>query len=144
MSQAEAMIPEVAGRADAHFGEHFMLDGYGGDPVSLDDGELLRGALDEFCALIGMHPLAPPLVASAPDNQLKDPGGWSGVLLIVESHIAIHTFPRRRFLTADVYSCRNGMNLKAIGGFLTSRYRLQDVETNFLRRGLRYPGRNLV
>ncbi len=127
-----------------HFGEHFTLDGYRGEPARLADGELVREALTELCSLIGMHPLAPPLVVSAPDNALKDPGGWSGVLLIAESHITLHTFPRRRFLTSDVYSCREGMDLEAIAGFLTRRFRLQASETHFRIRGTRYPAQNLV
>ncbi len=144
MSDVEAPMRRPKGRADAHFGEHFTLDGYGGDPARLDDGELVRASLVELARRIGMRPLAPPLIAQAPDNQLKDPGGWSGVLLIVESHITIHTFPRRRFLTADAYSCRNGMDLKAIEGFLVSQFGLEETETNFLKRGLRYPAHNLV
>jgi S-adenosylmethionine decarboxylase len=132
--------PEVG----AHFGEHFTVDGYGGDPVTLDDGAQLRRSLDELCARLGMHPLAPPMVFSAPDNQIKDPGGWSGFLIIAESHIAIHTFPRRRFLSADIYTCRNGMDVGAVGQLLVQRYALTDIETNFIRRGLRYPAENLL
>lgn len=128
----------------AHFGEHFTLDGYGGDPARLDDAERVRAALVALCERIGMRPLAPPLVVAAPDNRLKDPGGWSGVLLILESHITIHTFPRRRFLTSDVYSCKEGMDVAAISAFLRRRFRLQDVETHLLIRGVRYPAHNLV
>lgn len=134
----------VEAAATVNFGEHYTLDGYGGDPERLNDGELIRTVLLQLCERIGMHALAPPLLASAPDNQLKDPGGWSGVLLIAESHITIHTFPRRRFLTSDVYSCKSGMDLEAIRSLLTTRFGLAETETNFLRRGLRYPAWNLV
>jgi S-adenosylmethionine decarboxylase len=127
-----------------NFGEHFMLDGYGGDPARLGDAALIRATLLELCARIGMHELAPPLIVSAPDNRLKDPGGWSAALLIAESHITVHTFPKRRFLTSDVYSCKNGMDLPAIETVLSERFALQEVETHFLTRGLRYPAWNLV
>lgn len=130
--------------AVANFGEHLTLDGYGGDPARLGAELLIRAALIDLCDHIGMRPLAPPLVVCAPDNALSDPGGWSGVLLIAESHITIHTFPRRRFLTSDVYSCKNGMNLPAIEGLLTAHFGLQEAETHFLRRGLRYPAWNLA
>ena len=92
----DATIP--AAIPGAHFGEHFTLDGYGGDPARLDDAPLVRATLTDLCERIGMHPLAPPQLVAAPDNQMNDPGGWSGVLLIAESHISIHTFPRRGFL----------------------------------------------
>ena len=76
-------------------------------------------------------------------NQIKDPGGWSGFLVIAESHIAIHTFPRRRFLSADIYTCRNGMDCGLVSGILTARYSLAEMETHFIRRGQRYPAHNL-
>jgi S-adenosylmethionine decarboxylase len=127
-----------------YFGEHFTLDGYGADPARLGDEALIRATLLDLCARIGMNALAPPLVVRAPDNRLKDPGGWSGVLLIVESHITIHTFPGRQFLTSDVYSCKSGMDLGAIERVLTERFGLCEAETHFLKRGLRYPAWNLV
>lgn len=130
--------------ATSYFGEHFTLDGYGGEPSKLADRALVHHCLADLCERIGMRPLAPPLVAQALDNQAKDPGGWSGVLLIVESHITLHTFPRRRFLSADVYSCKTGMDLRAIETVLASAFDLQETETHFLRRGLRYPAWNLL
>jgi len=126
------------------FGEHITLDGYGGDPVVLNNEGLVRSALIDLCDLLGMHPLASPMVVPAPDNQLKDPGGWSGFLIVAESHISIHTFPKRRFLSADAYTCRNGIRVATITTFFTERFALNEVETNFIKRGLRYPARNIA
>lgn len=127
-----------------HFGEHITVDGYGGDPALLDDGILVKRSLVDLCQALGMHPLADPHVISAPDNHLKDPGGWSGFLIISESHLSIHTFPRRRFLSADAYSCQNGIDMAAIREFFVSRFELDDVELNFIARGLRYPEHNIA
>ena len=44
--------------------------------------------------------------------------GVTGIVVIAESHISIHTFPARGFLSADVYSCKNGMNAKFIVAYL--------------------------
>lgn len=134
----------VAGTGQEHFGEHITIDGYGGDPVKLDDQDVVASVLVELCARLRMHALAAPIVLHAPDNDLKDPGGWSGFLVIAESHIALHTFPRRRFLSADVYSCRNGMAVQEVISFLKAAFDLEEIETNFIRRGLRYPAFNLV
>jgi len=127
-----------------HFGEHVTIDGYGGDPLRLDDGRLVRKCLDDLCARLGMHPLALSQVVPAPDNGKKDPGGWSGALIIAESHISVHTFPKRRFLSADVYTCHNGIDRAFIEEFFKSAFCLQEVEIHFLKRGLRYPAYNLA
>lgn len=127
-----------------HFGEHITIDGYGGDPVKLNDQDVVKDILLDLCARLRMHALAAPTVLHAPDNERKDPGGWSGFLVIAESHISLHTFPKRRFLSADVYSCRNGIAVQEVISFLKTAFALEEVETNFIRRGLRYPAFNLV
>jgi len=126
-----------------HFGEHITIDGYGGDPKLLNDRETVLGLLTELCETQRMTPLIEPVVVEAADNQIKDPGGWSGFLIIAESHISIHTFPRRRFLSADLYTCQNGINTASIIAFVKERFKLEDVETNFIQRGTKYPGQNI-
>ena len=39
-----------------------------------------------------------------PDYQ-GEPGGVTGMLLLAESHLAIHTWPERGGVTLDVYVC---------------------------------------
>lgn len=85
-----------------HFGEHLTLDGYGGDTERLNDERLVAEFLEELPRSIQMHPLTAPTVVYAPGNGAKDPGGWSGFVIIEESHISIHTFPKRGFLSADI------------------------------------------
>lgn len=127
-----------------HFGEHVTVDGYGGNSKRLDDDEAVFSALTELCHALRMRPLMKPTVVSAPDNHIKDPGGWSGFVIIAESHISIHTFPKRRFLSADVYTCQNGIDRNFIIDFLKKKFQLKEVETHFIKRGLKYPERNLV
>lgn len=126
------------------FGEHITIDGYGGDYELLNNQEIVSLVLSDLPKKLGMKTLSTPLVVSAPSNEEKDPGGWSGFVIIAESHIAIHTFPKRHFVSADVYSCRNGMDLKTIIAYFTETFKLSDVETNFIKRGTRYPAENLI
>lgn len=122
-----------------HFGEHLMIDGYGGDKDKLNNRELVLSYLEELPVISGMKKISAPLISWAEPNGKKDPGGWSGVVLIAESHISIHTFPGRQFLTADVYTCRNGLDTKVIVDYLKKRFGLKDIEQNFIKRGTRYP-----
>lgn len=127
-----------------HFGEHITIDGYGGSPKRLDSEKDVLSALTELCDALRMHPLAKPQVISAPDNHIKDPGGWSGFVIIAESHISIHTFPKRRFLSADVYTCQNGVDKSFVIDFFKKKFLLEDVETHFIKRGTHYPEKNLI
>ncbi len=78
-----------------------------------------------------MHMLSRPKVVKAPDNHFKDPGGWSGFIIIAESHISLHTFPKRRFISADVYTCKNGMDAEFVIDFFKKKFELTDVESKF-------------
>lgn len=132
------------GYMQAHFGEHITIDGYGGDPERLNDEEAVLSALSELCDELRMRPLMKPICVSAPDNHIKDPGGWSAYVIIAESHISIHTFPKRRFVSADVYTCQNGMDTDFVTDFFKKKFKLEDVETHFIKRGTKYPEHNLV
>ena len=126
-----------------HFGEHVTIDGYGGKQELLNDKELVFKVLDELPGKMGMGKLAPPAVYFAPGNDKKDPGGFSGFVVIAESHISIHTFPARGFISADLYTCRNGLDVDFVINYFKEAFGLQDIEQNFIKRGKRYPKENV-
>ena len=96
------------------FGVHFTLDGYGGDPEKLNDPERVRKTLDELPNQLGMEKMTEPVVKYAEPRNIKDSGGYSGFVMIVESHISIHTFPKKKFVSIDAYTCKNEMDKDAI------------------------------
>lgn len=123
----------------ARFGWHLTLDGYRGDPARLGDPEVIRGWLDAMPAALGMDKLlAPCLVEVGPRNP-KDSGGVTGFVLVAQSHLSVHTFPRRRFLSADVFTCQDRLDHEGIRRSLIETFGLGDVETNLLPRGTQYP-----
>lgn len=128
---------------EGHFGEHLTIDGYWGDPALLNDRALVLSVLTELPERLGMKALSKPEVYFAEANDIKDPGGWSGFVVIAESHISLHTFPGRRFVSADVYTCKNGMDTKTIEGYFKEKFALGELETNFIVRGTRYPSHNI-
>jgi S-adenosylmethionine decarboxylase len=126
-----------------NFGEHLMLDGYGGNYEKLNDKDLVMLALVELPHQLGMNRLSDPYVFKAEDNAIKDPGGWSGIVVIAESHISVHTFPKRKFISIDVYTCINGIDREFIKKYFTEIFGLEEIEENFVKRGMRYPVHNV-
>lgn len=133
-----------SGSDSAHFGEHLTVDGYGGNAQLLNDRAVLAACLEDLPELLGMTKLSPVATYEAPENNVKDPGGWSGFVVIAESHISVHTFPRRQFVSADVYTCRNGIDAGTVINYFKMAYALLDVETHLIKRGTRYPSVNIV
>jgi len=121
-----------------------MIDGYGGDEALLNSKELVYACLMYLPARLGMRMLSTPVVYHAQPNDKKDPGGWSGFVVIAESHISVHTFPGRKFVSIDAYTCQNGLNVDLIREFFQETFALEDVEVQFAKRGTRYPAHDLV
>lgn len=119
-----------------------MIDGYCGSFHKLNDKTLVLRCLNDLSEKLGMNKLSEPEVYFAAGNGKKDSGGWSGFVIIFESHISIHTFPEKCFLSADVYSCKNGMETDLILKFFEETFDLKEIEQNFVKRGLRYPTQN--
>ncbi len=82
-------------------GEEWVVDAGGCDPSSLRSGERLRGLFESMITGLNLHPVAP-----AAWHQFPGPGGWTGYLLLAESHLAVHTFPEHGTLCLNLFCCR--------------------------------------
>lgn len=73
-------------------------------PEALDDPTALSRFLSALVTRLGMRILAGPIVAREKGSIEKS--GCSGVVILYESHAAIHTYPHRAAAFVDVFSCR--------------------------------------
>ena len=69
-------------------------------------------------------------------SALTQPSGVTGVVLLAESHLTIHTWPEKQSVTLDVYVCNYGQDnaLKArallaslLRAFVPQHQRVQEV-----------------
>ncbi|MFH0929693.1 MAG: S-adenosylmethionine decarboxylase [Candidatus Moraniibacteriota bacterium] len=133
------MKNETMGKEVCTFGVHLTLDGYGGNPEKLNDPELMSRILNELPDELGMDKLTKPVVKYAEPRHMKDSGGYSGFVMIVESHISIHTFPKKRYVSIDVYTCKDEMDKDMVEKYFRDVYELQEAEVQFFKRGLKFP-----
>ena len=127
-----------------HFGTHLMIDGYGGDPIKLNDYNIVFTSLDKLPELVGMKKMGETIVLQAPPVSEKDGGGYSGFVMINTSHISCHTFPKRRFVSIDVYTCHESLDCEYVKKYFKDAFDLQDLEINYVKRGTRYPVADLL
>lgn len=86
--------------SDVVVGKHVYANLYDIDEHIADDEELLKKTVIEAAKL-----------ANAKIHEIKSwkisgkKGGVSVIALIVESHIAIHTWTQYRYATVDIYTC---------------------------------------
>ena len=127
-----------------NFGVHLTLDGYGGDPRKLGDKKLVEKCLSDLPDKLGMNKIYGPVAIECESMNPKDSGGCSGFTMIAESHISCHTFPFRKFVSIDVYTCQSRMDKEAVIDYFREAFDLKDIETNFIARGTRFPAEDLI
>jgi S-adenosylmethionine decarboxylase len=115
---------------------HLVIDGLGGDPQLLADASLVQEMLEVYPDMLGMNKICPPVVVRY-QGPVPEDWGISGVVMIAESHIAIHTFPERGMIWADIFSCRP-FEAGPVLEDLRRRFDLKELDVQELRRGLEY------
>jgi S-adenosylmethionine decarboxylase len=72
-------------------------------------------------------------------HRFPSPGGVTGVVLLAESHLAVHTWPELESVTLDVYVCNygndNSHRAHALLGLLICAFGPSSVEQQTLHRG---------
>lgn len=80
-------------------GEHLHLDLHGCDPAALSDPARIEACLREGAVATGAHILFGHFHHFGPEQ------GVTGVLVLAESHVSIHSWPERGFAAVDVFVC---------------------------------------
>jgi S-adenosylmethionine decarboxylase len=120
------------------FGPHLLIDGTHCDTRKLADRILVERILSDYPAAIGMTKIGGPYMF---EYQAPDPAysGVSGLVVIAESHIAIHTFPELDYFTMDIFSCKNFDHEKAIA-YIKDAFDVQEMDRMLVQRGLSFKG----
>ena len=93
----------------AYAGTHILLDCWGAS--HLDDISYIEKALIKAVDVCGATLLHIHLHHFTPN------GGVSGVAVLAESHISIHTWPERGFAALDIFMCGDTQPEKAVKVF---------------------------
>ena len=62
------------------------------------------------------------------------PQGLSGVIVIAESHITIHTWPEHGYAAVDVFTCGSAKIADAVAQLIADRFNASVVKTKTLTR----------
>lgn len=81
-------------------GSEWVVEAYGCDPVRLASLASMRGLFDAMTAELSLN-----AVGEALWHQFPAPGGITGMLLLAESHLTVHTFPEHGSLCLNLFCC---------------------------------------
>ena len=94
-----AQAPHRA-RVSTPLGCEHIVDASGCDPARLTSRDTLDALVHAVVREMNLHPVAPMQW-----HVFGGPGGITGLLMLAESHFALHTFPERGYAAFNLYHC---------------------------------------
>jgi len=82
-------------------GREWLVEAHGCRPEALADPVVLQVLFARMVRELGLHPVAPTQW-----HRFPAPGGITGLCLLAESHLAVHTFPEHGSLCLNLFCCR--------------------------------------
>src|SRR5690606_21695010 len=81
-------------------GCEYVVDVMGCDPARLTSQPALESLVDRMVRELALSP-----VADMQWHVFGGPGGITGLLMLAESHLALHTVPERGYASFKLYHC---------------------------------------
>jgi S-adenosylmethionine decarboxylase proenzyme len=118
----------------AVFGSQVVLDLYDCETDHLDDMAWVKATLINAAREAG---------ATIVDTVFHkfSPWGISGVVVIAESHLAIHIWPENRYAAIDVFTCGQNVRMDVASAFLKREFRAGRAVQRRFARGDRASGK---
>jgi S-adenosylmethionine decarboxylase len=113
---------------DDHLGHHLLIDCHGCRGTVLADVDAVRTLLRRAAAAFELTVIAEAF-------HQYSPQGVSGVLILAESHLAVHTWPEREFAAVDLFTCAACPEAGRLAEFLKTALGAERVECRQLARG---------
>lgn len=119
------------------FGPHLTLDLSKCNKNKLSDYSFVFKLLNELPNIIGMTKITQPYVFPY-DGLVPEDKGITGVVIIAESHISIHTFQEKDYVFIDVFSCK-GFDVMAAKEYFVNAFEAKEAVVHVVERGLDFP-----
>jgi len=82
-------------------GAEWVVEARGCDAARLRSVDVLRDLFDRVVRELDLHP-----VAEGQWHEFDGAGGVTGLLMLSESHLAVHTFPEHGSACLNLFCCR--------------------------------------
>lgn len=110
-------------------GRHLLAEFSGCDAAALGDLEGVTAAMLEAATRSGAT------IVTQSFHRFGGGGGVSGVVIIAESHLAIHTWPEHGFAAVDFFTCGGKVDPSIAVAHLKAAFQCELAETVEVSRG---------
>ena len=119
------------------FGPHLTLDLTGCPKEILENYELHFNYLKTLPEMIGMTPIIQPYVFPY-SGLVPEDRGITGIVIIAESHLSVHSFQEKNYTFIDIFSCKDFDVDKAVE-YTLELFKPTSFTKNIVERGIDFP-----
>ncbi len=110
-------------------GRHLLLELFDCDLDAINNVETVKGALVEAAKR------AQATIVDVVFHEFN-PFGVSGVVVIAESHLSIHTWPEYRYAAVDIFSCGDVLQPEIAANYLVEQFGAERTSVVEMQRGM--------
>ena len=110
-------------------GRHLLLELFDCDSESINNLEAVKSSLIEAAKR------AQATIVDVVFHEFN-PFGISGVVVIAESHLSIHTWPEYRYAAVDVFSCGEVLQPEIAVNYLVEQFGAERTSVVEMQRGM--------
>jgi len=110
-------------------GRHLLVELFDCDPDVIDSLESVKEALIEAAKR------AQATIVDVVFHEFN-PFGISGVVVIAESHLSIHTWPEYRYAAVDIFSCGDALQPEVAASYLVEQFAAERTSIVEMQRGM--------
>ncbi|WP_175060373.1 adenosylmethionine decarboxylase [Thermococcus sp. 2319x1] len=111
-------------------GYHYVVEASGCDPEVLKDPNKIREIFLEAAKVGNMEVKASYFFRFSPT-------GVSGVVIVAESHISVHTWPEEGYAALDVYTCGEKADPEKAVDYILEKFKAQYAHVSEVKRGIK-------
>lgn len=109
-------------------GQQTTIDYYDCDPEIINKATTIKKILEKAANIMNLT------IVNTTIHEFS-PIGVSGVIVIKESHIAIHTWPEHKYVALDFFTCNHTSDLKEGILWLKEQFKAKRIEEQSSNRG---------
>ncbi len=110
-------------------GRHLLIELFDCDLSAINNLEAVKGALVEAAKR------AQATIVDVVFHEFN-PFGISGVVVIAESHLSIHTWPEYRYAAVDIFSCGDVLQPEIAANYLVEQFGSERATVVEMQRGM--------
>ncbi|NLJ60850.1 MAG: S-adenosylmethionine decarboxylase proenzyme [Firmicutes bacterium] len=110
-------------------GRHILIEAYDCDPEILDDIKVVEETMENAALRAGAE------VREVAFHKFS-PQGVSGVVVISESHLSVHTWPEFGYAAVDVFTCGDTVDPMVAVDYIRDGFKARRALTSEVKRGI--------